>query len=94
MLTSKLQLVSSVIGVWFIRLFGGVVFLEGNVIDMGNTKLMVVEACSGLRYLFPLMSIGAIAAYLMKAPVWIRVFLFLSTIPITIFMNSFRIAVT
>ena len=94
MLTSQLQLISSKLGVWVIRLFGGVVFLEGNVIDMGGVKLLVAEACAGLRYLFPLMSIGAIAGYLMRAPVWMRWAIFLATIPVTIFMNSFRIGVT
>ena len=94
MLTSTLQLISSQLGVWVIRLFGGVVYLEGNVIDMGGVKLLVAEACAGLRYLFPLMSIGAIAGYLMRAPVWMRWSLFLATIPVTIFMNSFRIGVT
>jgi len=94
MLTSQLQLISSKLGVWVIRSFGGVVFLEGNVIDMGGVKLLVAEACAGLRYLFPLMSIGAIAGYLMRAPVWMRWAIFLVTIPVTIFMNSFRIGVT
>jgi len=93
-LTAELQLISSKLGVWVIRLFGGVVFLEGNVIDMGSVKLLVAEACAGLRYLFPLMSIGAIAGYLMRAPVWMRWSIFLATIPVTIFMNSFRIGVT
>ena len=94
MLTSQLQLISSKLGVWVIRLFGGVVFLEGNMIDMGSVKLLVAEACAGLRYLFPLMSIGAIAGYLMRAPVWMRWSLFIATVPVTIFMNSFRIGVT
>lgn len=94
MLTSQLQLASSKLGVWFIRLFGGVVYLEGNIIDMGSIKLFVAEACAGLRYLFPLMSLGAIAGYLMRAPIWMRWSIFLATIPITIFMNSFRIGVT
>ena len=94
LLTSQLQLISSKLGVWVIRLFGGVVFLEGNVIDMGSIKLLVAEACAGLRYLFPLMSIGAIAGYLMRVPVWMRWTIFLATIPVTIFMNSFRIGVT
>ena len=94
MLTSQLQLISSKLGVWVIRFFGGVVYLEGNVIDMGGVKLLVAEACAGLRYLFPLMSIGAIAGYLMRAPIWMRWSLFVATIPVTIFMNSFRIGVT
>lgn len=92
-LSQKLQLISSSIGVDVIRFFGVSVFLEGNVIDLGSYKLQVVDACSGLRYLFPLMSFGFICAYLFKAPMWQRVLVFLSTIPITVLMNSFRIGV-
>lgn len=91
LLTAKLQLWSSSIGVSFIRMFDIPVFLEGNVIDLGVYKLQVVEACSGLRYLFPLMSLGFIAAYFYQASFWKRAIVFLATIPITIFMNSFRI---
>ncbi len=93
MLSSELQLVSSFLGVAVIRLFDISVYLEGNVIDLGGYQLQVVEACSGLRYLFPLMSFGFLIAYLFKAPVWQKVLLFLSTIPITVLTNSFRIGV-
>ena len=92
-LSSQLQLISSEIGVAVIRLFGISVFLEGNVIDLGSYKLQVVEACNGLRYLFPLMTLGLIVAYLYHAELWKRLVIFFSTIPITILMNSFRIGV-
>lgn len=94
MLTSGLQLISSKLGVWFIRSLGGVVYLEGNVIDMGGVQLLVAEACSGLRYLFPLMSLGAIAGYMLHAPLWIRWSVFIVTIPITVILNSLRIGLT
>ena len=87
----QLQLLSSQLGVAFIRLFHIPVFLEGNVIDLGVYKLQVVDACSGLRYLYPMMSLGFLAAYLFQAPLWQRAIVFLSTIPITIAMNSLRI---
>ena len=90
-LSYRLQLLSSELGVWVIRLFHIPVYLEGNVIDLGSYKLQVVDACSGLRYLYPLMGLGYIAAYLFSAPFWQRVLVFLSTIPITIIMNSLRI---
>ncbi len=93
LLTAKLQLFSSWIGVQVIRLFQIPVFLEGNIIDLGVYQLQVVEACSGLRYLFPLMSLGFIAAYFYQAAFWKRAIVFLMTIPITILMNSFRIGV-
>jgi exosortase D (VPLPA-CTERM-specific) len=91
MLTLKLQLISSELGVFFIRLFQIPVFLDGNIIDMGTYKLEVVEACSGLRYLYPLLSLSFLAAYLFHAPLWQRVTVFLSSIPIAIGMNGFRI---
>lgn len=92
-LSGYLQLISSELGVWVIRLFGISVYLEGNVIDLGAFKLQVVEACSGLRYLFPLFSLSLIAAFLFDAKFWQRLVLVLSSIPITVFMNSFRIGV-
>lgn len=91
LLTAKLQLLSSELGVSLIRFCRIPVFLEGNVIDLGTYKLQVVEACSGLRYLFPLMSLGFITAYFYRTSFWKRAIVFLATIPITIFMNSFRI---
>ena len=66
-LSSNLQLLSSEIGVAVIRLFGISVYLEGNVIDLGSYKLQVVEACDGLRYLFPLMTLGVIVGYFYHA---------------------------
>jgi exosortase D (VPLPA-CTERM-specific) len=90
-LTLQLQFVSSELGTYFIKLFQIPVYLEGNIIDLGNYKLQVVEACSGLRYLYPLLSLGFLAAYLFQAPLWQRTVVFLSTIPITIVMNGFRI---
>lgn len=92
-LSSKLQLISSWLGVEFIRACDIMVYLEGNVIDLGGYKLQVVEACSGLRYLFPLASLSFLCAYLFKGPFWQKLLIFLSSIPLTIFMNSFRIGV-
>ena len=92
-LSAYLQLISSKLGVEVIRLFGISVFLEGNVIDLGTYKLQVVEACNGLRYLFPLVALGVITAYFYRAALWKKIFIVVSTLPITIIMNSIRIGV-
>jgi exosortase D (VPLPA-CTERM-specific) len=92
-LSAQLQLLSSTLGVDVIRLFGISVYLEGNVIDLGSFKLQVVDACSGLRYLFPLMSLTFISVYFFKGAFWKKVVIFLSSVPITVLMNSFRIGV-
>src|SRR5215467_10863397 len=92
-LSTSLQLLSSKYGVMLMRPLGISVLLEGNVIDLGNYKLEVAEACSGLRYLFPLMTIGFLIAYFYKGATWKRIVLFFSSIPITVVMNSLRIAI-
>lgn len=92
-LSTKLQFISSRLGVDFIQMLGIPVFLDGNIIDLGIYKLQVAEACSGLRYLFPLMSFGFLFAALYRGPTWHKAVLFLSSFPITILMNSLRIGV-
>ena len=92
-LSFKLQLISSELGTLFIRMFQIPVYLDGNIIDMGDYKLQVAEACSGLRYLYPLLSLSFLAAYLFKAPTWQRALVFFSSVPITIVMNGVRIGV-
>ena len=93
-LSNNLQLISSELGTGFLRLAGIPVFLQGNVIDLGNYKLQVVEACAGLRYLFPLMAFALLCAVMFRGAIWQRLVLFFSSLPIAIVMNSFRIAVT
>ena len=69
-LTILLQTYSSQLGVWFINAAGVSVFLEGNVIDLGVYKLQVAEACSGLRYLFPILSFSYLFSILYRGPLW------------------------
>ena len=91
--TIALQLISSQLGVWFIEQMGIPVFLEGNVIDLGVYQLQVAEACSGLRYLFPILSFSYLTGILYRGPFWHKAVLFLTAAPLTIVMNSFRIGV-
>lgn len=90
-LSLRLQLISSALGVDVIRLFNIPVYLDGNVIDLGVYKLQVAEACNGLRYLYPLMTLAFIVAYFFRAPMWKRVIVFLASVPVAILMNSLRI---
>ena len=92
-LTILLQSYSSQLGVWFIDIAGVSVFLEGNVIDLGVYKLQVAEACSGLRYLFPILSFSYLFSILYRGPLWHKAVLLLSAAPLTVLMNSVRIGV-
>jgi exosortase D (VPLPA-CTERM-specific) len=90
--TFSLKLISSQLGVMLLHLYGMSAYREGNIIDLGFTQLQVVDACSGLRYLFSLLIMGILIAYYYRAALWKRLFLVLSTIPLTIAINSLRIA--
>lgn len=92
-LTQQLKLVSSVIGSGIVDLLGIPVYREGNIIDLGAYRLQVADACSGLRYIFPLMSLGYLIAYFYEGRFWQRTVLFLSAVPIAVLMNALRIGI-
>ncbi len=69
------------------------VLQEGNHIVLPNNLVLeVVEACSGIRSLMALLSLGIAFAYLFESKTWIRWVLVLSTIPIAILANGLRVA--
>ncbi|MBL0717422.1 MAG: EpsI family protein, partial [Desulfosarcina sp.] len=91
--TFNLKLYSSKLAVEMMRQVGLSVFLEGNVIDLWVTKLQVVDACSGLRYVYPLMLMAFVFAYLFHKKWWERIIIILAAVPISVFSNALRIAV-
>ncbi|MGH0034423.1 MAG: exosortase A [Myxococcota bacterium] len=68
--------------------------LEGNIIHLAHTELFVAEACSGLRSLMALVTLGVVFAYFFRKS-WVdRAILVASTIPIAIAVNALRVALT
>jgi exosortase len=57
-------------------------------------SLNVAEACSGMRLLMAFLALGVAMAYLHYRPVWQRLILLASTIPIAIFCNIVRVTIT
>ena len=90
----KLQLISSKFGVTLMQFYGMSAHREGNVIDLGFTQLQVVDACSGLRSLISLTVLGLFMAYFFRTSFWKRALLVSSTVPLAIFANSIRLALT
>jgi len=70
------------------------VLREGNVIHLANTSLEVAEACSGIRSLISLLTLGIVYGYFTDSRLWIRVVLSIGTIPIAIAANGLRVAGT
>jgi exosortase len=90
-----LQLIAAKSAVWSLQELGIPALVEGNIIHLAHTQLFVAEACSGLRSLMALITLGVVFAHFFKrGALWTKLFLVGSTIPIAIFINAFRVALT
>jgi len=87
----KMKIFAAKIATSFLSNSGIPAVREGSVIRMQHAQVIVDDVCSGLRSLISLMALGSIFAYWMKAVMVKRYFLFLTTIPIAIITNVFRI---
>ena len=89
-----LQILASQVGEQALTLWGIPVLREGNVMILANTTLEVAEACSGIRSLVSLITLGIVYSYFSDRRNWVRVVATLSTIPIAIAANGLRVAGT
>ena len=89
-----LQLLASQVGETTLRTLGVPVLREGNVIVLANTSLEVAEACSGIRSLISLLTLGIVYGYFSDPRGGVRTIIALSTIPIAIASNGVRVAGT
>ena len=68
-----------------------------NIVYKGQVlepALDVAEACSGIRLLTTFLALGVAMAYLHYRPIWQRLVLLASTIPIAIICNIIRVTIT
>jgi exosortase len=89
-----MQLIASRFGEMILMAARVPVLREGNVICLANTTLEVAEACSGIRSLVSLLTLGIIYGYLVDSRIWMRTVLAITTIPIAILVNALRVAGT
>ena len=92
-LTVPLQLFVSQVSTWIGALLGISIYREGNVIHLSDRTLQVVQACSGLRSMISLLTLGAVFGYFTLRSNLLRFCLFLSAIPAAIFVNIVRVTV-
>lgn len=59
-----------------------------------ESALDVAEACSGMRLLMAFLALGVAMAYLHERPLWQKITLLLSTIPIAVICNIVRVTIT
>ena len=90
-LTIPLQLFVTKITVLIASSMGIPILRDGNVISLPEHTLQVVQACSGLRSIMTLMTLGLVIAYLSLKSNLLRTILFLFAIPIAILVNVVRV---
>jgi exosortase len=93
-ITFPLQLLASRLADGALTLISVPVLREGNILELPNQRLSVVEACSGIRSLLSLTFLSLVYGYFFEKKTWIRVVLFFSTVPIAIVANSSRVTIT
>ncbi len=89
-----LQLIAADFAVNSLYWLGIPALREGNIIHLAHTQLFVAEACSGLRSLMALGTLGVVFAYFFRKNLIERFVLVASTLPIAILVNAFRVALT
>ena len=83
-----LQLLASRVGESAISAANIPVLREGNVLVLANTSLEVAEACSGIRSLVSLITLGLVFGYFADPRGWVRALIVASTIPVAIISNA------
>ncbi|MBZ5623625.1 MAG: exosortase/archaeosortase family protein [Acidobacteriia bacterium] len=94
LITFKLQILASQLADAALSVIDIPVFREGNILELPNQRLSVVEACSGIRSLLTLTFLTLIYGYFFEKRTWLRVVLFVATIPIAIVANASRVTMT
>jgi len=93
-ITFPLQLLASRLAGDALSVLGLPVLREGNILELPEQRLSVVEACSGIRSLLTLTFLSLVFGHFFEKKTWIRAVLFLSTVPIAIVANASRVTLT
>jgi exosortase len=93
-ITFPLQLLASKVAASSLGAIGIPVLREGNILELPNQRLSVVEACSGIRSLLSLSFLSLVYGYFFEKKTWIRAVLLLATVPIAVVANATRVTLT
>jgi exosortase len=89
-----LQQLATLASTYLLRVLGFMAFSEGNVIQLNDARIGVVEACSGLSMLITFIALSTGLALVVKRTLLERIVLVLSAIPVALLANIARIVLT
>lgn len=93
-LTFPLTRLAALASVYTLQMLGYPALGEGNLILLGELKIGVLDACSGLGMLFTFLALSSTIALVIERPFGDRIFLFVSAVPIAVLLNVTRCTAT
>jgi len=93
-LLSPLQKLATAASTYALQTIGIAAYSDGNRIVIGEINLGVVDACSGLRMLTIFVALAVAITLITDRPIWERIVIVLSAVPIALTVNIVRITVT
>ncbi len=89
-----LQLLSAQLGGRAVAAIGAIVTIEGTLIQTPIYTFEVAIPCSGLKSTIAMTALAALFAYLLVAPLWKKLLLFVAAFPVALLANTARIFLT
>jgi exosortase len=93
-LGGPLQFLATTASTYLLQTLGFMAFAEGNVIQLNEARIGVVDACSGLSMLITFIALSTAAALVVKRPLLDRAVLVASSVPVALVANIARIVLT
>jgi exosortase len=93
-LAGHLQLMATEASTFLLQTLGRPAVAEGTLIHLNEGTLNVEQACSGLRMLMIFFALSTAVALLMRKPLWERLVVCASAVPIALLTNLLRITAT
>lgn len=93
-LSLPLQRVATKLSCWALVSLGQPALAEGNTILIGDFRLEVEQACSGLRIFVGVVALAFAYLIIVRRAWWEKALLLVSVIPIALIANSTRIVIT
>jgi len=93
-LSRPLQHAATRISCWILQCLGQPALSEGNIILLGDARLEVAQACSGLRIFVGIVALAFVFVVLVRRTWWEKALLVVCILPITLAANVTRIVAT
>lgn len=93
-LFNPLQVLAANIGGSTLEMLGVPVYMQGNIIEVPGLRLLVEEACSGMRSVVSLLTVACIVTYLVNLRFFGFVFISVIAVVVAIILNILRVTLT